>query len=1431
MLRIPRLEPLESRSLLATFVVLNTNDSGTGSLRQAILDANATTATDTINFNIATASKVINLTSELPAITNRVTINGASQVNLGDPPIIELNGAAAGTTANGLTLTADNNTIRGLVIYGFGGRGILIQSDNNVIEGNFIGTNVAGTAAQANLSHGIEILDGSNNRIGGVMGTCTPPFNCQFPFVRNVISGNILDGILINATATNTASGNQILGNYIGANASGSGAIPNGRHGINFAAGAANTLVGGSATGQENVLSGNTNAGVAFTAATAVNNVVQGNYIGTNPTGTASVPNVRGVLMQSAGVNFIGATAPGTRNVISGNILFGIDITDTASVIEGNLIGTAASGTAALPNGSDGIRITGSVGVRIGGTATGAGNTIAFNGGDGVTIIGVAAARHTIRANSIHSNGGLGIDLGNDGVTLNDLLDPDVGPNTLQNFPVINTASSTSTSSSISGTFNSTASANFTLDFYFSPSADPSGHGEGRTYLGSQIVTTNNVGDAPFNVTFSTAMPAGSVVTATATDSLGNTSEFSLARAIGASGNSPPTDIVLTGSVVPENANTTNPVPVGQLTAVDPDAGNTHTFQLVAGAGSTDNGFFQISGNRLEFRAGTVLDFETKPLYQVRISATDQGGLSIQETFIINVLNVNDAPTLAAIPDPSPILEDSGQQTVNLSGISAGAGESQPITVTATSSNPALIPAIAVNYVSPNTTGSLSYTPAANQFGTAVITVTVRDNGGATGGGIDTVTRSFTVSVTPVNDAPTLDPIASPVTIPEDTPSPSITLTSLTAGPGETTQTLSFFASSSNPALISNLVAAHTTATTGTLSFTVAPNQSGSANITLTVRDNGGTANSGADAVTQTFTISVAPVNDAPTLDFIPSPTIPEDALQQTVNLTGISGGPNESQGVTISATSSDQSLIPNPTVNYSPGNTVGSLLYTPAANRSGTAQITVTVRDNGGTSSGGTDTFRRTFTVTVLAANDAPTLDPIPNPPAVLEDRPPFTVPLSGITSGAGESQSLTVTATSSDPTLVPNPTVSYTSPSATGSLSIAPAANRAGTATITVTVRDNGGMANGGNDTFTRTFNVSVTPINDPPTLDVIPSPPPIPVGAGSQSINLTGISAGTAESQVLTVTATSSNPALIPDPTVTYTSPSSTGSISYQPLAGQSGVALITVTVTDDGGTANGGINTISRSFCASVRAGTENVSPCFATGPNVTAADEDGPQSIPGWATAITPGAADESGQTLTFELTALNPGLFTTQPAIDASGRLTFTPAPNVEGSTVVIAVLSDNGGTAGGGADTSPEQQFRITITKPHRWYNTRNPLDVNNSGGAMAVTAIDALVIFNALAGSSGNLPVPPGASIGQPFFYDTNRDNFVSAIDALRVLNFLNAQSTSGPGPEGESVSGQIQADAYFHQLGSDHANLGDLISLLTDDITSASARKRRI
>lgn len=313
-------------------------------------------------------------------------------------------------------------------------------------------------------------------------------------------------------------------------------------------------------------------------------------------------------------------------------------------------------------------------------------------------------------------------------------------------------------------------------------------------------------------------------------------------------------------------------------------------------------------------------------------------------------------------------------------------------------------------------------------------------------------------------------------------------------------------------------------------------------------------------------------VNSAPSFTKGADQTVSEDASIQTINgwATNVSPGPSADTSQRVHfLVSSDNAALFSSQPAVSPE---GTLTYQPKADAFGTATIIVTLKDDGGTANGGVDTSApQSFTITVTPVNDQPTLDSISDQTAINEDADTQTVNLSGITAGGGETQVLTVTAVSSNSALIPNPSVSYTSPSGTGSLYYTPIANQSGTATITVTVRDDGldGVAGSADDGIaSQTFTITVNPVNDQPTLDAISDPPAIPANSGTQTINLNGISAGGGESQVLTVTAVSSNTSLIANPSVSYSSPNNSGTLSYTPVANQSGTATITVTVRDAG-----------------------------------------------------------------------------------------------------------------------------------------------------------------------------------------------------------------------------------------------------------------------
>jgi hypothetical protein len=277
--------------------------------------------------------------------------------------------------------------------------------------------------------------------------------------------------------------------------------------------------------------------GVVITGAvSATSNRVQGNFVGTDATGNSDLGNGEvGVLVLTPG-NSVGGTATGARNVVSGNGGVGVSLLGAGAddnTVQGNFIGTDADGEVSPNNLGNfhGVFISEGSGNTVGGAVPAAANVISGNANHGVMVIGDTATGNSILRNSISENGspgGLGIELSNGGVTPNDPRDPDAGPNTLQNFPVITSAGPTR----IQGTLNSRPRKTFTVQLFSSPAPNfPTGFGEGETFLGEKRVATNRRGKASF--AFTTTLSAGQVVTATATNAGGSTSEFSQARTVG----------------------------------------------------------------------------------------------------------------------------------------------------------------------------------------------------------------------------------------------------------------------------------------------------------------------------------------------------------------------------------------------------------------------------------------------------------------------------------------------------------------------------------------------------------------------------------------------------------------------------------------------------------------------------------------------------------------------------------------------------------------------------------------------------------------------------------------------------------------------------------------------------------------------------------
>ena len=413
--------------------------------------------------------------------------------------------AASGVTIGG-TAAGEGN-----LVSGNGSDGIVTDGASSAvtIQGNKVGTNAAGTAAIPNQS-GV-VLDGDGHMLGGGSAAA-----------RNLVSGNSSHGVVL------AGSGLVVRGNYVGTDAAGNAALANGGFGLR-GYGETDCEIGGPAAADGNVIAGNVRS-VSFEQG-ATGNVMRNNILGLNAAATADLADTgSGIEVYSPG-NTIGT--PGAGNVIAGFTYQGITLSGAATsgnVIQGNWIGTNPALAPGLGNAQLGIYVLDAAGNKIGGTAAGEGNVIANNGFIGLWV--EHGDRNEISGNSIFGNALLGIDIGEQGIAPNDGGDGDGGGNRNQNYPLISSAVAGGGVTTIQGLLINEPNTDYRVEFFSSPVCSATGFGEGRTFRGSTLVTTGGGGQA----TLATVIPLALVdpfLTATVTDPLGNTSEFSPCVAVG----------------------------------------------------------------------------------------------------------------------------------------------------------------------------------------------------------------------------------------------------------------------------------------------------------------------------------------------------------------------------------------------------------------------------------------------------------------------------------------------------------------------------------------------------------------------------------------------------------------------------------------------------------------------------------------------------------------------------------------------------------------------------------------------------------------------------------------------------------------------------------------------------------------------------------
>ena len=518
----------------------------------------------------------------------------------------------------------------------------------------------------------------------------------------------------------------------------------------------------------------------------------------------------------------------------------------------------------------------------------------------------------------------------------------------------------------------------------------------------------------------------------------------------------------------------------------------------------------------------------------VTVSASGPDGVdTFSETFGVTVDQV--PPTLDPVPDRT-VNENAGQQSVALTGVGPGrdAPESLRLTAAVTGGDSALLSGLSVDYAG-GPQGTLHFTPTANDFGTATVTVTA-----SAGGGADVTTRTFVVTVRPVVQPPTLDGIGPvPLAESETTVARTVDLTGI--GTVETdSPVLSVTATSSNHALLADPAVTYASGdAAGSLTFTPAAGAFGTATVTVTVTV---AVPDGTASFSRTFAVTVASDDDQPTLDPIADQFFAEsdDATARPLSPTGISPG-DGTAALKVTAKSDNPSLLPNPRFAFDPNDpTKGVLTLAPAAGRFGDATVTVTV-DAGLMADGTPAKFVETFHVHVASDNDPPTLAPI-QPVTIPEYSPRQTVPLAGITLGDADPTKFKLTATSDNPTLLTGLTTSYAGGAAVSTLAFTPADGAYGSGTVTVTVSD-------GTLSATRQFLVTVNRVARPNTLDALPAVT-VNEDSGTRTVNLTGIASRNGAPAGLVVSVATDNPALIAGLSASYAAPNSTGSVTFAP-----------------------------------------------------------------------------------------------------------------------------------------------------------------------------------------------------------------------------------------------------------------------------------------
>ncbi|MEJ1238218.1 Ig-like domain-containing protein [Chryseolinea sp. T2] len=694
--------------------------------------------------------------------------------------------------------------------------------------------------------------------------------------------------------------------------------------------------------------------------------------------------------------------------------------------------------------------------------------------------------------------------------------------------------------------------------------------------------------------------------------------------------NDPPTITKPPTQTIAENA-TTGPIPF--------TVGDVESLGTLVVTRATSNAALIPLANIVLGGSGANRTVTASPLAAQSGTATitltvDDGSVQVSQTFDVVVTAVEDFPTISAIDDVT--INEDGATTAIPFTIGDPDTPIGSLLLSKSSDNQSLIPDANVVLGGSGASRNVTVTPLPNQNGSATISITVTD-------GINVVTEIFVVTVTPVNDTPTITAIADQVTT-EDVATGAINFTvgDLETGAGA----LQVTATSDNVAVVPNAPANIELTGEGvgaarTIRIVPAPDASGVANITVKVSD-------GPASATRTFKVTVSADDDAPTISAIGDQNITEDAVAGPIPFTiGDVDTPGAPGTLQVNKSSSNTTLIPDANVVIGGSGASRSVTITPALNQSGTATISISVYD-------GHSTTVRDFIVNVSPVDDSPTISAIANR-STAEDTPAGPIPFT-ISDPETAVSDLVVSKSTNNPTLFPIDNIVLSGTTGSRNVTITPAQDLNGSGTITISVFD-------GANTTSRTFTLTVTPVNDPP---VITSQDPISVNEGvAVTLDFVMLHVVDPDNVLSELT-------LVPFGGDHY---SISGSTTIKPDAFYNGPLTVPVRVTDGG--------PLGPVFNVAITVISTNDPPTITGQPAVISMNEDQTYAIPITAFTISDVDSDASLRKL-----KILPG--TNYTVSEASGVYSITPSANYYGTLIVSVVVND------GDADSAP---FNANVT------------------------------------------------------------------------------------------------------------------------------------